>query len=179
MGRAKTEASFATSYSLFEFGTVGMFQLCKGFPEAPLSGSVVSSFPQACEAAHVCRGRRTLLGFGAREQLSPLTKGAGLALLEWLLGVLRSIVHVSLLPSAPQEHVLLLGGRWFVVAEEADGAREHLAGQGCGTPPWASAVRRRGGGAFAGTSLEAVSAELGPGLWRLSACISCLSSRVV
>ena len=63
--------------------------------------------------------------------------------------------------------------------EEADGAREHLAGQGCGTPPWASAVRRRHGGASAGTSLEAVSAELGRGLWRLSACIPCLSSRVV
>ena len=28
-------------------------------------------------------------------------------------------MHVSLLPSAPQEHVLLLGGRWFVVVDEA------------------------------------------------------------
>lgn len=65
------------------------------------------------------------------------------------------------------------------MVEEADGAREHLAGQGYGTPPWASAVRRRGGGASAGTSLEAVSAKLGHGLWHPSACIPCLSSRVV
>lgn len=112
-----------------------------------------------------------MLHFGARKPLSPFTKGAGLALLEWQLGVLRSTLHVSLLPSAPQEHVLLLGGRWFVVVDEADGAQEHLAGRGCGTPPWTSAVRRCGG-AFAGTSLEAVSAELGAGSWELGSGIS-------
>ena len=55
--------------------------------------------------------------------------------------------------------------------EEADGAREHLAGQGCGTPPWASAVRRRGGGASAGTSLEA---ECRAGTWALASL--CLHS---
>ena len=88
-----------------------MFHLRKGFPGAPLSGSVVNSFPQACEAACVCRGQRTLLGFGAGEQLSRFTKEAGLASLEWLLRVLRSIVRVSLLPSAPQEHVLTVGGQ--------------------------------------------------------------------
>ena len=57
--------------------------------------------------------------------------------------------------------------------DEADGAQEHLAGRGCGTPPWASAAHRCGG-AFAGTSLEAVSAELGAGSWALASL--CLHS---
>lgn len=90
-------------------------------------------------------------------------------MLEWQLGVRRSIVHMSLLPSAPQEHVLLLEGRWFVVVDEADGSWEHPAGRGCGTPPWASAVRRRGG-AFAGTSLEAVVQS-----WKLGSGVSLLA----
>ena len=56
-----------------------MFHLFKGFPEAPVSRSVVNSFPQACEAA--CMFRGCMLHFGAREPLSPFTKGAGLACL--------------------------------------------------------------------------------------------------